>query len=417
MGACKFIPNTTVLTWLLLSASAWAGVIDNRSNFSATYLRELARTADTRSPDAAAYNPAGLAFIDQGLHLEIDNQTLVKHNTNGNGLFHFQSDVVSPVLPTGFAVYRHHQWAAFASGTLIGGGGNVHYDKGTVTVLPLVTSLATANPATAPDLQLSSLYWGGTLGFAYSLSSAFALSVAGRWVFASKEIKGEARGENLIDHKETANAPAILFGLHFIPLDGLDIGLRYENIVKLEWEVQNSDLHLERAMNTGAAAIYAQRLRGTLQEKGATFNRDLPPVASVGVGYTVNPYLRVDASETWYLQTIADWGGEEKEVDDGWEAALGIEVSPIPGKLSFSLGAMSTKTGAGPDTYFAESPALDGYTLAGGGHGKVTSRIALDLSVAYSGTYDDHVNIASIGPVSLEKSTWVCGASLGYQIP
>jgi|GEM_PF-6306513 len=410
------------LVSIVLIGTVMAGTIDNRSNFSAAYLRQLARSSDTRLPDAAAYNPAGLAFIDPGLHLEIDNQTLLKFNSNsfdqnGERVFRFKSDLVSPVLPTGFAVWRRQKWAAFASGTLVGGGGNLHYEKGTVTVLPVVAALATANPPTAPDLQLSSLYWAATAGGAYSLYPWLSLSLAGRWVIASTQIKGEARGESLIDHEETANFPTLLFGLHAKPMPGLDIGLRYENIAKLEWTVQKSDFHLERAMNSAAASAYASTLRGTLREKGTTFQHDLPPVASLGIGYTFNPYFRVDVSETFYWQTLADWEGEEDEVDNGWESALGVEVSPLPNRLSLSAGIMLTQAGAGPQTYFTESPALDGLNFAGGGRYKFTHGVALDLGLTYAGTFADHAEVPGLGDVDLRKHTWIYAVSLGWHLP
>lgn len=411
----KYFPTASIA--LSLATTIWSGVIDNRSNFSAAYLRQLARNADTRQPDAAAYDPAGLAYIAPGLHVEIDNQTLTKHNINRTDKFEFASDLTTPFLPTAFAVWQKEKWAAFASGTLVGGGGNLHYDKGSVTVFPLVGALSTANPATAPDLQLSSLYWGATLGGSYAIKDWVSVSLAGRWIIASTQIRAEARGETLIDHEETANAPTLLFGVHLKPVTGLDIGLRYENIAKLEWEVQKSNLNLNKAMNAQAAAGYGAQLRGKLKSKGETFNHDLPPVAALGVGYTVNPYLRIDIAETFYWQTIANWEGTEDKVDDGLESAIGLEISPRPGYLSFSLGAMATMAGANSATYLAESPALDGYTLGGGTHWQASPKLAFNLSLAYSGTYDDHVDVAGLGPVDLEKDTWVYAVSIGIHLP
>lgn len=397
--------------------TAYAGAIDNRSNHSASYIRHLSRASDTRLPDASAYNPAGTAFMNSGWHIELDNQTLAKYNQNSTSTFSFTSDVLSPFLPTGFVVLKRDDWAGFASFTLLGGGGNLHYDRGSATVLPIVSSLATANPATAPDLQLSSLQWGATLGGAYAFHPKVSASFAARWVISAVQIRGEARGEELIDHEETAQIPTFMLGLHAKPFTGFDLSLRYEHIAKLEWQVQKSDLHLTRAMNPVAAAGYERLLRGTLRAEGEVFKHDLPGVLAIGAGYTLNPFIRVDISQTVYLQTMADWEGDQDDIDNGYEPAIGIEISPKPGLLSLSAGAMLSLSGADSDTYFIENPALDGYTLSGGGRWQVSSRWALDAGVAYSKATDDVANHASLGPIDLKKNVWVYGLSVGLHLP
>jgi long-chain fatty acid transport protein len=407
------------LAWAftLVCGISQAGVIDNRSNLSATYIRQLARAADSRFPDAAAYDPAATAWIAPGWHLELDNQSLMKYNKNFTDRFAFTSDLLSPVLPTGFAVYRKNQWSGFLSGTLVGGGGNLHYDKGSVTLYPVVAALSTANPATAPDLQLSSLYWAATMGGAYAWKPWLSASIAARYVIASTQIKGEARGNNFLDHEETAAYPTLMFGLHVKPNDKLDIGMRYENITKLEWEVQKSDLQLNEVMAAPFATAFTKTIRGSLPDQGNTFNRDLPPVAALGLGYRFTKHLRVDVSETFYWQTIADWGVEDDLVDNGWETAIGIEVSPIPERWMLTASAMKTMTGANSETYTAESPALDGYTLGGGTRFQWTPKFAFDLGVAYSGTEDDDVTIPGLGAVDLKKHTWVYAFSVGLHLP
>jgi opacity protein-like surface antigen len=221
----------------------------------------------------------------------------------------------------------------------------------------------------------------------------------------------------LIDHEETAQFPTFMLGLHAKPLTGLDIGFRYEHIAKLEWQVQKSNLHLTRAMNPVTAAGYERLLRGTLRAENEVFNHDLPGVAALGIGYTFNPYFRIDISETIYLQQFADWEGLEEDITNGYETAIGIEVSPKPGVLSLSAGVMQSLAGADSDTYFIENPGLDGYTYSGGARWQVSPKIALDAGIAYSIANDDVANHPSLGTIDLKKNVLVYGLSVGLHLP
>ena len=50
----------------------YAGGIINKQNLSADYIRTLNRNAATDMADAAAYNPAGTAMMEDGLYVKAD---------------------------------------------------------------------------------------------------------------------------------------------------------------------------------------------------------------------------------------------------------------------------------------------------------------------------------------------------------
>jgi len=65
-----------------LSSSIYAGGIINKQNLSADYIRTLNRNAATDMADAAAFNPAGTAMMQDGLYVKADAIYLWKDYTN-----------------------------------------------------------------------------------------------------------------------------------------------------------------------------------------------------------------------------------------------------------------------------------------------------------------------------------------------
>ena len=55
----------------LSTALAFAGGVENKTNMSTGYLRNPSRNVESQRPEAAFYNIAGTAFIDDGLWIEI----------------------------------------------------------------------------------------------------------------------------------------------------------------------------------------------------------------------------------------------------------------------------------------------------------------------------------------------------------
>lgn len=119
-----------ILGMAISSVPAFGGGIDNKQNFSAAYAGSLSRNASTDSPDAAAYNPAGLTMLKNGFHLAIDAQPFTfdyDHTYNG------ETHTASPdfiVAPTAFAVHKSDNWAIWGAFTINGGGGKPNIKTG-----------------------------------------------------------------------------------------------------------------------------------------------------------------------------------------------------------------------------------------------------------------------------------------------
>lgn len=64
----------------LATSSLFAGGATTNNNHSAAFLRSVARNA-TIENDAPYYNPAGTAFMKDGFHLSLSNQTFWQGRT------------------------------------------------------------------------------------------------------------------------------------------------------------------------------------------------------------------------------------------------------------------------------------------------------------------------------------------------
>lgn len=402
-----------------------AGSIDNRNNSSAQYIRSLSRNAASEGGDVAIYNPAGTARLPDGLLLDVSNQTVQKWNEHRleQAKAAFLSDIVSPFYPSAFAVYKRGPWAGFAAFHFPAGGGDLFYEDGSATVYPIQTNLSAFNPARNAEVSLRSLYYALTLGGAYAVDDRLSVSLAARPLYARTDIKVKASGalpdgasSRLVDHMEEARGVAGILGADFSPMPGLILALRLESQTPLEWEVARSTLNLKPVLKDSALRTgYEANLRSQVRAQGQTFNRDLPANLGLGAAYQVLPALRTDLSFNYYFNTLAGWDGFEDRVDDGWEVSLSGEYAwTIP--LVTSLGAQYTATGAGPDTYQVENPALNSYSLAAGGRYGFGHGVAVNFGVTGNFALEDDGQAPSLGTAELRKQVWVYALGVQYQV-
>ena len=210
-----------VLIFSLTGASIlWAGGADNKTNWSAEYVRTLNRNAATDSADIVMYNPAGVMEMADGLYANVSGQYLFKdynNEINGND---FDQDEPS-IVPGIFSIFKKDCHAIFFGVSNVLGGGEVDFKDGNATTNLLGFSIATGANArllpalTSPPLSdviagqdpRSYLYsnienqelWaeqetpGYTLGGAYQipvLNDIFSVALAARYVDTTRKMKG-----------------------------------------------------------------------------------------------------------------------------------------------------------------------------------------------------------------------------------
>ena len=406
-----------LLSGCLVSA-AYGGAIENKTNWSAEYIRTLNRNAATDYADIAAYNPAGTVKLQDGFIINGSAQYLGKDYTNNVsdpfGTNSFNSDE-SSVVPGIFGVYNRDKWSVFGAVTVVGGGGKVDFSQGSWTTrgaqLILVGGGAGAAPGPA-QLTAESVYLGYTLGGAYEINDMFSFSLGIRYVDASREAEGSGILVGnpvpvVISYEEDGDGWGGIFGLN-VDLDKVNIGMRFETRTSLDLEatVKQDNYDLLPA------------LKGV--NNGQSRPLDLPGLFGIGVSYWMTPQLRIETNYTQYLNTNADWGGKEDIVNDGYDVGIALEYH-FNDSLLGSIGYLRTETGINPEDMLPENPELDANTIGGGIAYAFTEKFHTNFSLGYVFYEDDsfvqplHPSGSPQASVGYEKKIYFLALGLEYR--
>ena len=174
------------------TSSVFSAGVDNKTNYSAEFIRTLNRNAATDSADIAVYNPAGIMKMDNGSYVSLSLQYSAKDYSNTINGVEFGQDEPS-VAPGLFGIYKKDRWAAFAAFTIPSGGGEVDYQNGNATTMIAGQTIINAMPyrsITNQGLQAESYYLGYTLGGAYEINKVVSVSLSARYINATKELNG-----------------------------------------------------------------------------------------------------------------------------------------------------------------------------------------------------------------------------------
>jgi long-chain fatty acid transport protein len=404
---------------LLTSSPLLAGGITNKQNFSVEYLRTSSRNATTDSADAAVYNPAGVTRMEDGIYINTGAFYAFKDYSNTIGGREYSSDEPS-IVPSLIGLYKKGKWAAFGAFTIPYGGGKVVYDQGDATTMGYGTLLmAGANYAlTQPpynlppapyystiisqSIEAESIGYGLTIGGAYQFNDTISIALGVRYINSNKEARAAMTiGSGLgmpptsfnIDYEETADGLGGFIGLDITPQDSINIGLRYETSTKLDYKTSvNRD-------DTGMLV------------NGAKTREDLPGLLGIGLGYRINPDLKLDMSLTYYLEKSADrQAARFHDVSNGYDLGIALEFVISP-KLKGSLGYMYTNITMDPDDMQPEAAELDANTFCGGIVYTFKTGLELNLGVMKN-IYNREV---TSGGILLDKKLFNIGLGLQYK--
>jgi long-chain fatty acid transport protein len=400
-----------LLSFVCVSA-VYAGAIDNKTNWSAEYIRTLNRNAATDYADIAAYNPAGTVKLQDGFILNGSAQYLSKDYTNNVSdpydTNSFNSDEGS-VVPGIFGVYNRDKWALFGSVTVVGGGGKVDFSQGNWTTRKAQLFILGGVPGSA-KLTAESVYLGYTLGGAYEVNEMFSFSVGLRYVDASKELQASAATSATggtpvpIDFEQEGDGWGGIFGLN-VDLDKINIGMRFET---------KTNLNLDTKVNSDPRGI----LPALGINDGTSPSRDLPGLFGIGVSYWITPQLRIETNYTQYLNTNADWSGDEDLVSDGVDVGIALEYH-FNDSLLGSIGYLRTETGINPEDMLSENPELDANTIGGGIAYAFNEKFHTNFSLGYVFYEDDSfvqpTSATTFIPVGYEKKIYFLALGLEYR--
>ena len=385
------------------ASSLFAGGADNKTNWSAEYIRTLNRNAATDSADIVMYNPAGVMKMADGLYGNLSGHYVDKYYNNEINGVDFDQDKGS-IVPGLFAIYKHDRWAGIFGVSNVVGGGKVEFKDGNATTnLVGVSLIGGANRALAGAGVPSSFFYSGitqqnldgeqtglgyTLGGAYKINDIFSLALAARYVSTKRKLDGTITvsatnpfpGVNnplteLADVEEDAKGWGGVLGVNIAPTEQWNIGIRYDTKVNLDFD---------QDVNQDTLGI----LPALGYIDGGERERNLPAILALGVSYQVTPEIRLETDFTYYLNEsagfddIAGTPRDESAVDNGFDLGIACEYA-FNEKVKGSVGYLYTKTGVDAENMTPELPELDAHSLGAGVVWEVNPKLALNFGLGH----------------------------------
>lgn len=446
-----------------ISFPVFAGGILTNTNQSVHFLRNPARDAAI-GLDGVYTNPAGVIFLNEGLHIGFNwqyaRQTRTIMTTNpdfalgmrndGKTIKEFEGKAVAPIIPSLQAAYNKDRWSFQASFAVTGGGGKCEFSNGIGSFESAVAAIASSlQPlgATGYDvdgyMRGKQYYFGFTLGAAYKVTENLSVYGGARLLYGTASYK--ARLNNIMVN--TA-AGAVPFGTFLDNANTRIAGgiMQYtEGIAKLEAGIAQykaagvpvpEDLTTQLAQ-AQAAKAQLEGTQASLQtleayREGVSLMSDQTGVGIapiVGVDYKTGAFnfaakyefktrMRMKNSSTvkeaHQIAAVNKYrDGSSVPEDQPALLSVGAQWSILP----------SVRVGAGYHLFFDKSAhwynheekKLDGNTweVNGGVEWDVTDKLQVSggLQKTNYGLTDDYMN-----DMSFVVSSYTFGLGVGYQI-
>ena len=318
----------TFLFLFLLSGSvfAMAGGLATNTNQSVAFLRNPARTAAI-DVDGAYFNPAGTAFLSNGIHVGLSLQTAIQTRTIENtyaplalgvgndatGIKNFKGNALAPVIPGVHIVYNWDRWNFMAHFGVTGGGGKCEFKNGLGMFESALASQAyaqTAKYGTTINYNMNSSITGTQYTFGLLVGTSYeairehlSVSLGVRVVYMYNRYEGSLKDMTLLmgstpvykgadvslDCRQQGWGATPVIGLDYRINSHWNLAVKYEcpTYIKLRNNADNN----EAAQAMTALSDYQDGVRN---------RNDLPGIISAGVQYSPIHQVRLAASYSFY---------------------------------------------------------------------------------------------------------------------
>jgi len=344
-----------VLPLLLFGIVAFAD-----DNQSAAWVRTLCREAVTDSVDAAYFNPAGTAFLDKGLHLQVMNLSVFQNYSHYSILSSTTYEADTPIwfFPTARMAYNGGSWAAFFDFSIPAGGGSLDYAEGAYLLDPPT--------AAGGSILGSSAVFGFSLGGSYRIGDMISIGASGRVLYGNDGYDISLTGVGSAEAKATGIGYGGMFGVDVIPFYGLTVAVTVEIGSKLEMEYTEVS---GDTLAVGALALFDI-------VEGNKYDADLPWRIRTGIAYEMPFGLTVSSSFKYDFYKALD-----DALRNTWSVS-GALAYDITDRIEISVGG-SYDIDEVPDVddYYALNPELSSFTIAGGVGYEVIPGLIVDVGV------------------------------------
>ncbi len=442
--------NFLLVFMLVSSQILMAGGLKTNVNQSAAWVRTLSRDA-TLDMDAVYFNPAGLAHMDNGLHLSLSNLSIFQTRTiiSDYSLLAgtpktYQADLKAPIFPSIYAAYKMNKWTFSAGFNIIGGGGTADFETGIpdfeVPIASIPSQLAgIVGPQPAIEgynmmsaFNGSSTYMGYQIGATYAINDMFSVAIGGRLVTANNSYEGYLtdvtfdvpafgadpvtagnylRGVALSLPPTTPgydqifaglNGAAVIFdentadkamkatqkGTGFTPIISVNIHPSDKFNLAVKYE-HNTKIELTNDTEVDDVGMFPD---------GEKVRADLPGMFAVGAWVKPIEKLTISAGFNYFLDKSAYYGNKdvtgeqinnETTIDaNGFTYSLAVEYRLID-ILGLSVGYTSGNNGVN-DSY--QSNITQGFkssTFGGGVFVDIGEKVTINAGVSFT-SYDDY---------------------------
>jgi len=350
--------NLLFIGMLISSQLLLAGGLVTNTNGSAAWVRTLSRNA-TLGVDAVYFNPAGLAQLNNGLHLSISNQSIFQTRTITSNYSYlsptpksYEAELTAPIYPSIYAAYKMDKWTFSAGFNIIGGGGTADYPTGLPSFeIPVSSMVPMLQGMLAPIDQAiigagqpdpgfrnvtgynmnasfsgKSFYFGYQVGATYAINDMISVAIGGRLVTANNSYEGSLTGV-------TIDAPAAYGGtqpagdyLRLVAttpgLPGATVGLLNGTAAALDVATADASLKAEQE-GTGFTPIIGVNLH-------------LSDMLNIAARYEHHTKMELtNVTEVDDVGMFPD--GEKVRADLPGMFAIGVQVSPLE-KLTATAG-------------------------------------------------------------------------------
>lgn len=210
---------------LITTITAYAGGLLTNTNQNIAFNRNFARDG-VIAIDGVYSNPAGVAFLDKGLHLSFNVQNAYQtrvaesgvsvpslagtpfeqpfklNGGDANGIKQYKGTASVPVLPSFQAALNYDKWGFQAGFALVGGGGKATFNKGLGSFerqVAMIPAMLYSNPqttTTTPGYSVESYMngqqyiFGLQLGATYKINDKMAVYGGLRFNYAFNKYEG-----------------------------------------------------------------------------------------------------------------------------------------------------------------------------------------------------------------------------------
>jgi long-chain fatty acid transport protein len=329
-----------------------------------------------------------------------------------------------------FGVHKMDKWAVWGSFTINGGGGETEYENGNIitqTVENLansgyfykysgITELLPGGTLSLPYAYAESYDYTFTVGASYDLHPMVSIAAGVRYVITDKEVELHGTYSDILNddyilakYDQEADGFGGVIGIDIHPSDTVNIGIRYETKVKLDWDTDTS----------GSNALGIDLLGEFGREDGRSYARDLPAVLALGVEWKIHPKLTLKPSFSYFFEKDADWDTQNDAVDgNSYEIAMAVQYD-VNETWSLTAGYLYINVDMKPENFGIieqMNPPLDCHAVAVGAKYRMTEKLTLILG--FSGYFyeDDTAPTTEKSPeVTYDKTLYQGGIGIQYR--